>query len=108
MAPLFKVGKLKQSPKVDIIFMDCADILHAGRNDNCDNLWRTQRKVTVLQQLLEMADADVELIPREWDAIADRLAAKRRKQVMIYPYIIKGMELPKWLMKRVPQERFYF
>ena len=59
-----------------------------------------------LKHLPESMNTQLEQIPRTWNILADRLAAKGGMTLFSSLYH-KGMELPIWIIKIITQERFY-
>ena len=99
---------LEMQIQVDYAFTDSMEVCQLITQGNNEATWRVDHRHRELLHLKSFKlSIAFEVIPGDWNQIADKLALHGRHSQMLFQFH-RGMELPKWLMKLTKAKRFWF
>ena len=92
--------------KIEVVFTDCLEARKVLERNTSHNVWRTNNKIAKLRRGLNRSNTNVEVIPREWNELADELAAHGRRTPEISLFH-QGLDLPFWLMRSIKRAGYH-
>lgn len=92
---------------ITIIFTDCIRAKQVLQQDINDNAWRIDQQISDLKCTHDVNNINIDVIPRDWDILANKLAAQGRHSHGI-SFNHLGLDLPRWSMKSAKNYGLYF
>ena len=77
-----------------VAFTDCINVKKAIHQQNSDNTWRENQRLSSIKQTFDLNKLNVELIPKDWNCLSDKLAAHGRHSHTISLFH-RGLDLPR-------------
>lgn len=102
----FKMAKI-WNLNIAIIFIDCIDVQHLFTQTRLDVPNNLKLNFATIKHDQDLRYIAVEVIPRDWNHLADKLTAHGRSRHDISLYH-QGYDLSRWLMKEAKKLNYCF